>query len=129
MGVYDRQIALALRLITKYGQLCTWSKPVAGVGGAPGMPVANGNPILVTGVPILFLANKTEGLSTMLSMFVGTEVPTGGVKALMPHTSFVPALVDSVIRGSEELGLLDKNGVEVLNLNGEPILYYLRFTR
>ncbi len=129
MGVYDRQIALALRLITKYGQLCTWSKPVAGVGGSPGMPVANGAPILIENVPILFLSNKTEGLASLFTMFAGTEVPTGGVKGLMPHTSFVPALVDSVLRGSEVLGLIDKNGVEVLNLNGEPILYYLRFVR
>lgn len=129
MGVYDRQVALAIRLITKYGQLCTWQKPTPGVGGTPADPAPAGAPTQILNVPILFLSNKTEGLASLLSMIPGTEVPTGGVKALMPYTGFTPELVDTVLRGSEQLGLVDGNGVEVLNLNGEPILFYLRFAR
>lgn len=127
MGVYDREIAMAVRMIKAKGQLCQWVKPGA-VTGTPAKPIS--------GVPekhdchIVFLPNKRDGLSSFLSMFPDApDVPTGGMRGLMAAVPFEPLLTDTVERGSEVLGLMDKNGIDALNVNGEPILFYLRFTR
>lgn len=130
--VYERQIATATRLITKYGQACVWCEPGAPTGSPanpePGAPAYHA-------VPIVFLNNTNrEALSGLLSMIKGTEVPTGGMRGLMPVVPFVPTLKGRVSRApvwdsAGALGLIDDNGIDVLNLNGEVILYYLRFAR
>lgn len=128
MGVYDRQIALAQRMIAQYGQLCVWQKPGATTGTAA-KPVS-GAPAAPLPCHILFLPNKRDGLSSFLALFPNApDVPTGGMRAIMAHTNFDPLHTDMAIRGTEELAFADKNGIEKLDLNGEPILYYLRFTR
>lgn len=128
MGVYDRQIALATRLITKYGQLCTWQKPVDGIGGTPENPAVSTFDSY-TDIPLVFLPERLNSFASILSMFPGSDVPTGGVKALMPAVAFVPELTDSVLRGAETLNVRDDNGIDVLNINGEPILYFVKFAR
>lgn len=131
MGVYDRQIATAARLITAKGQRCTWREP-GPRGGTPARPT-DGGPIDYT-VNIVFLSNNNrESLSSLLSMIPGTEVPTGGMRGLMPAVPFTPTLMGQVSRAvpfvEPALQLQDKDGIEALNLNGELIMYYLRFAR
>ena len=131
MGVYDRQIATAARLIAAKGQLCTWREP--------GTPTGPAN-VPVEGVPadypvsIVFLSNsKQEGLAGLLSMFAGSEVPTGGMRGLMAAVPFAPSLMGRVARApafaEPALNIMDDKGIDVLNVNGEVILYYLRFAR
>lgn len=129
--VYERQIATAARLITKYGQMCTWREP----GEATGNPAdpEPGEPQDYT-VPIVFLNNANkDSFAGFLTMFAGTEVPTGGMRGLMPAVEFAPSLKGRVARNQvfEEpaLSLIDENGIDTLNINGELILYYLRFAR
>jgi len=126
MGEYDRQIALAVRMIAQKGQLVQWKKPGAATGTLAN-PIS-GTPEFID-TRILFLPNKRDGLASFLSVIQDTEVPTGGIKGLMATVPFEPLLVDTVIRGTEELVLDGKNGIEALAPNGEIILYFLRFTR
>jgi hypothetical protein len=128
MGVYDRQIALALRMIKAKGQLCTWVQYTPGIGGTLANPVDD----IATeyaNTPILFLPQKQTSLATALSLLVGSEVPTGGMRALMPRVSFNPTLKDMILRNGEELGISDRNGIDVLAPNGDTILYYLNLVR
>jgi hypothetical protein len=132
MGVYDRQIATAARLIAAKGQLCMWREP--------GTPTGPAN-IPVEGVPadypvsIVFLSNsKNEGLAGLLSMFRDLpDVPTGGMRGLMAAVPFTPSLMGRVARATTfaepALNIMDDKGIDVLNVNGEIILYYLRFAR
>ena len=129
--VYEGQIATATRLIAKYGQACIWREP-----GTPTGNPANPTPAVPVDHPvsIVFLDNSTrESLSAFLSMIAETEVPTGGLRGLMAPVSFSPSLMGRVARATafEEpaLSIVDKNGIDVLNLNGEIILYKLRFVR
>jgi hypothetical protein len=82
----------------------------------------------------VFLSNnKNEGLAGLLSMIPGTEVPSGGMRGLMAAVPFTPSLLGRVARApvfaEPALSLIDDKGVDVLNINGEIILYYLRFAR
>jgi len=126
MGEYDRAIAMAARMIAQKGQSVTWKQPGI-VGGTPAKPVSTA-PALHT-VNMLFLPNKRDGLASFLTLLSDTEIPMGGMRALMPAVSFTPALVDTVLRGEEELTLDAKNGIELLGPNGQTILYFLRFIR
>lgn len=132
MGVYDRQIATAARLIAAKGQLCTWREPGAPTG-SPAAPTA-GAPTDYP-VHIVFLSNaKNEGLAGLLSMFPDLpDVPTGGMRGLMPAVPFTPSLLGRVARAATFTGpilnLMDEKGIDVLAPNGEIILYYLRFAR
>lgn len=129
--VYERQIATATRLIRQKGQLCTWREP-GEPGGTPSKPTA--------GIPtdrnvyIVFLNNANrENFHSFLSLLKDTEVPTGGLRGLMAVTSFTPTLKGLVARAPTYTGpiltLENRNGIDKLDLNGEIILYYLRFVR
>jgi hypothetical protein len=129
--VYERQIATATRLIQKYGQACTWREP-----GTPTGNPANPTPAAPVDYPvnIVFLDNSTkESLAGFLSMMGETDVPTGGLRGLMAAVPFSPSLMGKVSRNTEfeepALSIVDKNGIDVLNINGEIILYKLRFVR
>lgn len=134
MGVYDRQIATATRLIAEKGQACLWRVPGAAVGGTPASPGPAGPPTDYP-VRVVFLSNTSrESLAGFLSMLANTEVPSGGMRALMSgDVPFTPALTHTLFKGetdaAPELVLHDKNGIDLLAPNGEPILYFLRFQR
>lgn len=130
MGVYDRQRATALRLIAEKGETCVWRKLAAtgGTAAKPGSTTPSDNT-----VKIVFLPIELEYLGTALSMLKDTEVPHGYVLGLMGAVSFEPALDDVIIRANgtgETVGLADKNGIEVIDPNGEgAVLYILRIAR
>lgn len=124
--VFERQIATATRLIAKYGQDCTWRKTVA--TGPASKPT--GQNVTDYPVKIVFVNHKRESLLTALSMMTNTDIPSGGLLGLMAVVSFDPELPDAVIRGTEQYGIADKNGIEKLAPNGEgAILYKLRLVR
>lgn len=129
MGVYDRQIALALRLIAAKGETVTWRKYVDGMGGTDANPAAATNDDHT--VKVVFLPSKLNALGTFLSMVGGTEVPSGALTGLMGQVNFTPELADVVVRASGEvLSIPDESGIEALDPNGEGvILYKLRFNR
>jgi hypothetical protein len=129
MGVYDRQIASALRMIKARGETVVWRKKSTTTGGTaakPGTPVPGASHDVV----IVFFPIDREYLKTYLSMLDNTEVPTGLLQGFMGQVPFDPELGDTVERGSEVYSILPQNGIEKLDPNGEgAILYTLRFSR
>jgi len=124
MGVYDRQIATAKRLISQKGQSVTWRQLADGApvdSSKPWKPSAatpTDNP-----VSIVFLPPLKEN-QELIRYLKGTEVPTGSVSGLMPAVTFAPAAKDVVIRNSVELVV---KSIDPLSPNGEIILYFLEF--
>lgn len=128
MGVFDRQIATAKRLVAKNGQVCEWHS-VAASGGVPGKP-AGATDVARPGIPLAFFPLEREYLATFLSMLKDSEIPSGLVLGLMGQVEFTPQLTDYVIRGTERYTIHPKNGIEVIDPNGEGvILYLIRFAR
>ena len=133
MTVFERQIALARRMIAKNGMAVQWqSRGPLNVGGTPAKPSGASDPVL-TPVKIVFLPAKQESLAGLFSMFSQDvpDVPTSGVRGLMASTvGLEPSVNDLVIRKPGDVLHLDlKRGIDVLAPDGEPILYFLRFTK
>lgn len=133
MGKYDRQIAMAQRMIRDKGRLVTWRQPgPPNVGGTAAKPAARSTPNDFVNVPMVFLPGKSESFATLLSALAPDmpEIPASGVKALMPVVvGLTPSLNDYVFAGDTTWHLMPKHGIEVLAPDGEPVLYYLRFQR
>jgi hypothetical protein len=129
VGVYDRQIASAKRIIAAKGQLCTWNSHGDGSGGTAAKPAAN---VITphTDIPIVFVPLEREYLATFLSTLQDTEIPTGLELAIMGQVDFDPQLRDTITRGSVEYSIHPKNGIEKIDPNGEgAILYLIRVAR
>jgi hypothetical protein len=129
MGVYDRQIASAKRIIATKGQLCTWNSIADGTGGTAAKPAAN----VVTAhpaIPMVFVPLEREYLATFLSTLQDTEIPTGLELAIMGQVDFEPQLRDTITRGAVTYSIHPKNGIEKIDPNGEgAILYLIRVAR
>lgn len=123
-GIYDRQIAMAQSLIAKYGQTVTWrksavltpdpNKPWEMVPGA----ATDYNPKMV------FISKFKE--HQFLKYIPGTEIPDGLFVGIMPAVSFVPAINDTIIRGSETLTI---EKIDEVAPNGTPIVYFVTVKR
>lgn len=122
MGVFDRQILTAQRLIEKYGQLVVWRQYTVTT------PVAS-EPWNKTNTPvnneawICFLPLKQETKKTLQAL-TGNEIPTGQFYGLMGAVNFIPSPKDKVIRDSKEITVKD---FKILNPNGQIILYTIGF--
>lgn len=126
MGVYDRQIAGALRTIKAKGEACLWQQRGAS-GGTAAKPGAG--TVIEKAVNIAFFPINLERVGTNRTMILGTEVPGGYLIGYMGHVDFTPTQKDTVKRASGEiLEITDKNGIELIDPNGEGvILYTIRF--
>ena len=124
MGVFDSQIATAQRLISKFGQSCTWRKT----------DVSTPNPVkpweMIPGtvtdaaVKVVFVSKFKEHF--FLKYMANTEIPEGLFVGYMAAQSFTPAINDLLIRGSETLTI---QAVDIVAPNGEPILYIVTVKR
>jgi len=124
MAVYDRQTALATRLITAKGQTVTWRKVTDGAAGDSSKPWKPGASVNTDHtVVIVFLPDNSKDRE-QLRFANGSSVPEGNLVGYMAATTFTPTLKDVVIRGTEKIGLV---GIEPLSPNGEIIMYRLRF--
>lgn len=119
MGVYDRQIALATRLIKAKGQLVTWRQMANGATATPWKPGAAVN----TDYPtyIVFLPDTRENRAS-LHYSRESEIIEGDYLGLMLASDFEPTLNAVVLRDSVQMTV--KN-VTDLAPNGEKIMYYL----
>lgn len=126
MGEYDRAIATAQRLIAKKGMSVTWEQRANGEPADPDKPwrPAAAEPTNKT-VSIVFLPYNREN-QKFLSLLAGTEVPRGEEYGLMGAVDFEPTLKDTVLRGSQRLGV---ETIDVLAPSGQPILYTIGFMR
>lgn len=124
-GLFTRTANQALRLITQYGEQCTWKSAAAPVVADDTKPwiTTNGVPTVTQGVPLLFTSSKENPL---LKLVAGSDVEEGKLKALMPAMGFTPNLADTILR-SDGVTTLALDSVSPLAPNGTPIIWYLVF--
>lgn len=120
MGVFDRQIATALRLIAKNGAPCSWTKETVTNDVSEPWIVDDTDPESFT-ASLVFLPVDREGFETLRAMRE-TEIPGGHSLAYMGAVEFVPALNDIVTRTSDgekfRVVFVDK-----IAPNGDVIVY------
>lgn len=123
MGVFDRQIASAKRMIAKYGEFCIFKQTGDGVPLDPEKPweVPETDPVDHTNIKIAFFGLDVEKYKMYQEMF-GTEVPTGIYMAYMANVPFTPSLKDSIRRKSG--AMLSIVNINVVNPNGEAAILY-----
>lgn len=123
MGVYDRQIATAKRLIAASGQSVTWRQlSETTPDDAKPWNAANGAP-LNHSVSIVFLPiNRVN--QQLIHALRGTEVPVGILQGLMGAVSFVPSIKDTVIRNGITYNI---SSIDPIAPNGDVILYTIEF--
>ena len=124
MGVYDRQITSAKRLIAKQGQSATWQQIVDGAPADSSKPWLPGVAADVfNSVSMVFLPDSQTNRE-FIRLLTGTEVPTGSLTGLMGAVDFDPAIKDVVIRDGETLSV---QKIDKLAPNGDAILYTIWF--
>jgi hypothetical protein len=122
MGRFDRQVALAQRLIEENGELCQCVIAGAPTSG-PDTPW-----IQTEGVPdthdvsVLFTINSGNPFFQLLS---GSPVEEGSQKALMASVGFTPKADDTIVRGDGTKMAL--KSATKLAPNGQIILWKLVF--
>jgi len=127
MGVYDRQIATALRMIREKGELCVWASSTQ--AEANDSEPWNGTPsesVPYEDTPIVFFPLNQQW-SELIRYLRGTEVQSGSLYGIMPQVEFSPQLTDSVTRSDGSV--LRPLAIDPLSPNGEIILYTIRFNK
>lgn len=123
MGRFDRQIATALRLIKKNGQLVQWrqfqraddpSDPAAVIESAP----------VDRDVYICFLPVDKDNKEFINYLRGTNEIKMGSLIGLMGQVSFEPDAADVVMRDGKPLEIFN---VDLLSPNGQKILYTVEF--
>lgn len=125
MGVYDRPIATAQRLIAKYGEDCKWRKPAAVVEDEPGYPTTGVVPDPVDCKMVFFSPRDLgRGTEEFLALLRGTELPENKeIGLLAGGITFSPELPDTIKRASGLEIAIEK--IDRLAPNGTPVLYYV----
>lgn len=125
MARFDRQVAMALRLIKKNGQLVVWRQlvdaipdPSAPWKTEPGTAVDNDVYIA------FFTVDKDQ--REFIRYLTGTEVKIGDVLGYMGQVNFIPNPKDIVIRDGVEYRILN---LDLLSPNGQKILYTVEFLK
>lgn len=123
-NVFATQIATTQRLISKFGQSCTWRKTAVSTPN-PAKPWEM-IPGAVTDatVKVVFVSKFKEHF--LLKYMANTEIPEGLFVGYMAAQSFTPAINDVLIRGSETLTI---QAIDIVAPNGEPILYIVTVKR
>lgn len=123
-SVFATQIATAQRLISKFGQACTWRKTAVSTPNPAKpwemLPGANTDAT----VKVVFVSKFKEHF--FLKYMANTEIPEGLFVGYMAAQSFTPAINDILIRGSETLTI---QAIDIVAPNGEPILYIITVKR
>jgi hypothetical protein len=125
MGVFDRQIATAKRMIAAKGQAVTWVK--SGITPDVTQPwKATEVPPNPASYPVKIVFVTPGGnMGPLFRLLTGSEVPTGAPAGLMAAVSgFTPAINDSVNRAG--VNLIVKS-IDIVAPNGEIILYKITF--
>lgn len=123
MAQYDAPVALAKRLILKYGEAATISRTVPGTPPDATKPWEPGAPqVSSVGVSAVFLNESLLRRDTM--------VKEGQSFALVPASDLAvepDPTTDAVVRADGRRYAIDK--VEPLNPAGQPVMYELTIRR
>lgn len=123
MARFDRQIATALRLIQKNGQLVQWRQPQRTADVAEPWKVDATAPI-DHDVYICFLPVNKENRELVHYLRGSNEIKSGSVIGLMGNVSFEPDASNFVIRNGKQLAI---QSLDLLSPNGQKILYTIEF--
>lgn len=127
MGVYDRQIATAKRLIAAKGRACVWSQNEAAAPADPNKPWKPGASVPTPhDVNVVFLPQSGQN-SAFLRALGGTDIPIGDDYGLMPAVDFVPTTKAEIYAEDGTTLLRSVKGFGVLAPDGDPILYTVYF--
>ena len=121
MGVFDRQIATAKRLIAKNGRALVWRTILDGTPVDANKPWEPGA-AQVTDYPdirIVILPAGYKGETSLFRLTTG-EQPSGTLQMLMGAVPFEPSTKDVIIDGEIEYRI---DYIDKLAPNGDPILY------
>lgn len=123
MGVYDRAIETAARLIREKGEVCQWRVP--GVSSpAEDTPWINTEPAdTLSPASIVFLPSSNP----LFQMMRGTEVISGKEYGLMAAQTFTPKVGDTVQRKDGSIFTILE--ATPLAPNGDVILWTLDFAK
>jgi hypothetical protein len=122
MGVFDRQIAQALRQIAAKGEACFWNVASAPLSDDPTTPwIATDTTTPPIPVFILFTSSPNTGYKIK----AGSNVEQNISKGIMASVTFTPQLSDTVTRSDGTVLQLDS--IDPLKPNGQVIMYYLEF--
>lgn len=120
MGVFDRQIATAKRLIAKYGEDCLWQQPGERNPAVKPWRGSNDDPPEPHPVKIAFFPNGGE-LGAVLVALGDTEQVIASEYGLMAAVDFEPATSDVLTDSSG--GIVEIVKATPLRPNGEIILW------
>lgn len=124
MGVYDRQVATAKRLIAKNGKQCQWTKMTT-VLDDPAKPWAGGEDVPQVFAPRIAFLPATDGASGfgITKLRDATQTAKFSTYGLMAAQDFTPDVVDMVTCNGVPLVII---AVDTLAPNkDEPILHIL----
>lgn len=123
MGVYDRQIAAAKRMIAKYGEKCVWNANGSEVAADPSKPWATTD-ASTTNYPNTTIAwfPMNEQTRKRLQYSKDSEVPTGSFQGYMPQVAFNPSLKDTITK--KDGTILRIYDIDPIDPNGEGAILY-----
>lgn len=122
MGVYDRFIKSAKRLISRYGEQCTWISEQQSED--PDSPWNSGEEDSIKSpVKIAFFPNDNSGFET-IAKALGADVSMGNVIGYMPNVNFEVSDKDSILRTIAGKNLTI-NSIDEINPNGEKVVLYV----
>lgn len=124
MGVYDRQIATAIRLIAKKGETVQWVSEDEVVSGSQPWKTTAGAVVPGTPVKMVFVSAGSALLDAIAHLIPGTSVPSSSIKGLMGAVGFTPAINDMVVRDGVAMMVKDLN---IVKPNDQVILYKITF--
>jgi hypothetical protein len=131
VGVFDRSIATAKRLIDKYGQDCHWQKPAPDDGGTPGYPETGVAPDPIP-VRMAFFSPRDlgRGSEEFMAMMAGMDVSSSKeIGLLAGGLTFEPDDQDHIIRDPAGAAIpVSIQKIDRLAPNGTPVLYYVSVT-
>ncbi|URA06920.1 head-tail joining protein [Xanthomonas phage Pfeifenkraut] len=123
MARFDRQIATALRLIQKNGQLVQWRQLQRTDDPADPAAVIEGPPV-DHNVYICFLPVDKDTKEFIAYLRGTNEIKIGSVIGLMGNVPFTPDGSDYVIRDGKSLEIFN---IDLLSPNGQKVLYTVEF--
>ena len=128
MGVFDRQIATAQRLIRRNGRLVYFRVSTPGAPIDPNKPWILGDPTsVIHSVPMVLLPRdiRTERFMAALA---GTDTVTGSDYGLMGAVPFTVEPNQHIYSDQAATNVLRTiRNFDLLAPNGDPILYTIQF--
>lgn len=127
--VFANQLAMAQRLIAKYGQFVTWNSQSLGAPVDGSQPwKASDAPAVSKQIKIAFFPLNRKTIYT-LGFLTGSTPNISDVHnvfeyGLMASVPFTPNQKDTVVRNGQQLRI---DGIDVLRPDGTPLLYTVYF--